>query len=80
MTIEQLRALHTARPFQPFVIHLAHGRGIAVDHPEMLSQSQSGRTIAVARPDDAIEIIDLLLVTSLKPRSNGRSRRGRHRG
>jgi hypothetical protein len=79
MTIEQLRTLHTARPFQPFVIHLADGRGIAVDHPEMLSQSQSGRTIAVARPDDAIEIIDLLLVTSLKPRGNGKPGRGPRR-
>lgn len=79
MTIEQLRKLHTARPFQPFDVHLADGRAITVQHPEMLSQSQSGRTIAVARPDDAIEIIDLLLVTGLKPRGNGNPRRRRGR-
>ncbi len=79
MTIEQLRTLHHAQPFQPFDIHLADGRTLTVDHPEFLSQSQSGRTIAVSRPDDAIEIVDLLLVVSLKPRTNGRLRRGRSR-
>jgi hypothetical protein len=79
MIIEQLRKMHSVRPFQPFDVYLADGRSIGAEHPEMLSQSQSGRTIAVACPDDTIEIIDLLLVTSLKPRPNARSRRGRHR-
>jgi len=68
MTIEQLRQLHSARPFQPFEIHLADGRALTVEHPELLSRSQSGRTIAVSRPDYTIEIVDLLLVMSLKPR------------
>lgn len=76
MTIEQLRQLHQAQPFRPFVVHLADGRSLTVEHPEMLAQSQSGRTIAVARPDNTMEIIDLLLVVSLKPRPNGKPRRG----
>jgi hypothetical protein len=78
MTIEQLRLMHQARPFRPFEIYLADGRSIPVEHPEFFSQSTSGRTIGVAVGDDAIEVIDLLLVTSLKPRSNGapRPRRG----
>jgi hypothetical protein len=77
MTIEQLRKMHSARPFQPFEIHLADSRTLTVEHPEMLSQSQTGRTIAVASPDDTIEIIDLLLVVSLKPLANGSHRRRR---
>jgi hypothetical protein len=77
MTIEQLQQLHSARPFQPFDIHLADGRVLSVEHPELLARSQSGRTIVVARPDDTLEIVDLLLVVSLKPRPNGRHRRGR---
>ena len=38
-----------------------------------------GRTFGVAMHEDAIEVIDLLLVTSLKPRSSGavRSKRSR---
>ena len=68
MTIEQLRHMHLAQPFQPFDIYLADGRSVPVEHPEFLAQSAAGRTIAVSHPDGIIEIIDLLLVTSLKPR------------
>ncbi len=77
MTIEQLRKMHLAQPFQPFEIHLADSRTLTVEHPEMLSQSKTGRTIAVAQPDDTIEIIDLLLVVSIKPLANGSHRRRR---
>ena len=74
MTIEQLRKMHQAKPFLPFDIFLADGRVVPVDHPELLAVNPPGRTIAVAVPDGTIEIIDLLLVTSIKGR-NGRSRR-----
>jgi hypothetical protein len=77
MTIDQLRKLHQARPFEPFEIFLADGRKFSVDHPELLGQSPRGRTIAVGVPDGTIEIIDLLLVTSLKPRGNGSPKRRR---
>jgi hypothetical protein len=80
MTIEQLRKLHLQRPFEPFDIYLADGRMLQVDHPELLSQSTTGRTIAVATTDGVIEIVDLLLVTSLKPRANGARRGRRPRG
>jgi hypothetical protein len=78
MTIEQLRQLHSAQPFKAFDIHLVESRTLSVNHPEQLAISASGRTIGVARPDDTIETIDLLLVVSLKPKPNG-ARRGRHR-
>ena len=68
MTIEQLRHLHQAQPFQPFDIHLADGRSLPVEHPEFLAQSPTGRTIAVGHEDGVLEIVDLLLVVSLKPR------------
>jgi hypothetical protein len=71
--------MHTARPFQPFEIHLADGRTLTVAHPEMLAQSPTGRTIGVAHPDDTIESVDLLLVTSIKPLASGSTGRGRRR-
>ena len=77
MTIEQLDRLHQARPFQPFDIHLADGRTLPVEHPEFLSRTPGGRTIAVGLADDSHEIVDLLLVVSLKPRTNGKARRRR---
>ncbi len=72
MTIEQLQKMHQARPFKPFDVHLADGRVLPVEHPEFLSRSPGGRTIGVGCvDDDTIEIVDLLLVTSLKPHGNG---------
>ncbi len=79
MSIEQLRRMHQARPFHPFDIHLADGRQLPVDHPELLAMTPPGRTIGVGLDDGTIEIVDLLLVTSLKRRGNGR-RRPKRRG
>jgi hypothetical protein len=67
--------MHRATPFQPFDIHLAEGRSVPVEHPEMLAITPPGRTIGVGLADGTIEIIDLLLVTSLKPRANGARRK-----
>jgi hypothetical protein len=75
MILEQLHETHSRRPFQPFRIHLADGRTLPVDHPEFLSQSPTGRTIAVALADGTHQIVDLLLVTSLEVLSNGTRRR-----
>ena len=60
MTIDQLRKMHQARPFQPFELHLADGRSVPVNHPELLGFSTTGQTIAVGTPDGVIEIVDLL--------------------
>jgi hypothetical protein len=77
MTIEQLRAACEAQPFLPFIIHLADGRAVPVEHREFIMTDPSGRTIVVAQPDDTLNIIDLLLVTDLeiKPTTNGSRRR-----
>lgn len=76
MTVDQLRKMHRSQPFRPFEIHLAEGRALPVEHPEFLAINPPGRTIAVAVKDGTIEIVDLLLVTSLKPRPNGSRKRG----
>ena len=34
MTIEKLKSVYLAQPFRPFVLHLADGRQIPVQHPE----------------------------------------------
>ncbi|MBI3862895.1 MAG: hypothetical protein HY290_13475 [Planctomycetia bacterium] len=66
MTIEQIRAAYARQPFQPFVIHLADGRGIPVFHREFMLTAPSGRTVIVMQPDDSWNVIDLLLVTDLE--------------
>jgi hypothetical protein len=80
MTIEQIRGMHQARPFQPFEIHLAKGRTLPFEHPEFLAQSPTRRTIGVGRLNGTIEIVDLLLFVSLKQRPRSSTRCGRRRG
>ncbi len=66
MTIEQLRNVHRAQPFQPFTIHLADGRRVLIPHPDFLSHSPTGRTIIVYQTNESFSILDLLLVTELE--------------
>jgi hypothetical protein len=77
MTIERLREAHSARPFSPFVLHLADGRDLTVAHPESLAIAPSGRTVVVVQPDDSTQFVDLLLVTVLElwPSAGGTRRR-----
>ncbi len=77
MTIEQLRKVHQAHPFEPFILRTGDGREFPVGHPEVLAISPAGRTVVVMTPDGAHEVIDLLLVTSIHI-GNGRARRRRH--
>jgi hypothetical protein len=65
MTTEQLRKLHRAAPFQPFVIHSPDGSSLTVKHPEMMMISQGGRTAVVAADGDSFAIVDVLMITKL---------------
>ena len=67
MTIEQFIRFQATRPFRPYAIHVADGRVLNVAHPEIASLTPSGRTISVLNDDQLIEVVDLLLVTSLRP-------------
>jgi hypothetical protein len=80
-TIEQLKRLYNAKPFQPFVIHLADGREVPVVHRDFIMAVPSGRILVVCLPDDTVDLIDLLLVTDVKiqPGRNGSRKRRRRR-
>jgi hypothetical protein len=77
MTIEQLRRMYQARPFQPFVVHLANGRELPVRSPEFMSFSPSGRTAIIHYGRDAFDIVDVLLITSLEVQDRGEPKRRR---
>jgi hypothetical protein len=80
MILEQLRSLSRARPFRPFVIHLADGRAVPVDHPELIAAVPNAETILVCQADESVDVIDLPQVTSLEvkalPGDGLRGRRG----
>lgn len=66
MTIESFVQVWHAQPFRAFEIYLADGRKIRVPHADFVSRSPSGRTVIVHGENDHFEVIDLLLVASLK--------------
>ena len=68
MTTEQLKMFIRARPFRPFIVHMADGRAVEVNHPEWVAYA-GGRIALVAQPDETFEVIDLLLVPSLEAKS-----------
>lgn len=78
MTTDQIRALHQAKPFKPFTIHVADGVSYEVQHPENLMQTPGGRTLVVTTGSDAVAIVDLLLVTRITlSNGSGATRRRR---
>jgi hypothetical protein len=66
VTIAEMKAFCEARPFRPFIMHLADGRNIPVNHQEFIMAAPTGRTIAVYQPDGALHVIDLLLVADVE--------------
>lgn len=66
MTVEQLREVHQAQPFQPFVLHLTDGKQLPVPHREFLSHSSTGRTVIVHDQGETWNVLDLLLVTRIE--------------
>ena len=79
MTTDEVRKLHQARRFQPFIIRLGDGQALPVDHPEFLSYSPNSRTMTVYSKGGSFEIVDLLLVTGLEVRNGRTARRAKRR-
>ena len=75
MTINNIREFYSARPFNPFIIHLADGRNVLVSHPEWMSFSPSGRSIVVHGKDDSFKMIDTVLITELEVKSSKQKKR-----
>jgi hypothetical protein len=77
MIVDKFREVLDANPFQPFLIHMADGRWLPVMSREFVNLSPSGRVAVVFQADDSMNLIDLLLVTSLevkpmsRPSQNG---------
>ena len=55
MTAERLHDLYRSRPFRPFVIHLADGRKITVQHHEFPAIGPEGRTVLVYQSEESFD-------------------------
>ena len=66
MTVEKVRSLLRATPFQAFIVHTPDGRSFHVPHPDFAMLSGTGRVLHVARPaSDDEHIIDVALITDI---------------
>ena len=67
MRIQELREAKNRRPFEPFDIHLADGRGVPIGHPDALAWE--GRDFApvlfAILPGGKWEVINFAAITSL---------------
>ncbi len=64
-TREQLRALITAQPFQPFIIKMASGERFTIRHPENAACDVNGRSLSVY--DEGLLLVEMLLVEVMEP-------------
>jgi hypothetical protein len=66
MIAEQVRKARERAPFKPFIIFLSDQRQFLIPHHDFIWIVPGGRTIGIADENGAVEIIDLVHITSLK--------------
>jgi hypothetical protein len=66
MNPEAIRRAHAARPYQPFVLHLADSRSFPVPHPEFMAIGPGGRNIIVFRDADWWDVLDVIMITGIE--------------
>jgi hypothetical protein len=59
-----------AAPFKPFVICMADGEKLQVDHPEFVALSPTGDEMVVFESDGHFHMVDIMLVTRLAAAKN----------
>ena len=79
MKADAMRKLVHARPFRPFVVHVADGGGLPVKHEDFVALAPSGREMIVYRHDrpDDYEVVNLRLVTRLEVTTRNGGRKSR---
>ncbi|MCH8146496.1 MAG: hypothetical protein IH987_00660 [Planctomycetes bacterium] len=78
MQSSEFKSVYRAEPFRPFVVNLADGRNIPVEHPEFMAVSPTGRSAVIYGEDGSFEIVDVMLVTNItvgKGKANARARK-----
>ena len=68
MTKEEIQVRLTHTPFVPFKVRLAGGEEIDVPTPDHAHLHPNGRTLFVHLDQGGTEVIDVMLVTSLRLR------------
>lgn len=77
MNVKSIREFCEAKPFRPFSVHLADGRAIPVEHPELVFFPPSNQEVLIYQQDNSFDFVDVFQITSLKQKrgSAGRSKK-----
>ena len=66
MSTEGIKEVVQKQPFRPFVIKMTSGATFEINHPEFFAVSPSHRRIYLFVDDEHSEIIDTLLIESVR--------------
>ena len=67
MTAAHLGNFFRASPFNPFILHLADGRSLAVSGADCITLGDDAQSLLVFLPGtDETELVDLALVVSIR--------------
>ena len=78
MKIAKIREVLHAQPFRPFLIYLADGGRILVEHEDFVALEPAGREMIVYLRDSSHHIVDVVLITRLEIKaSNGKIKKKR---
>ena len=66
MSTDGIKEVVKKQPFRPFVIRMTSGATFEINHPEFFAVSPSYRRMYVVMDEEHTEIIDTLLVESVR--------------
>ncbi len=67
MRVDEVRYFQQMQPFHPFAIHLVDGRSSVVNHPDVVSLSENGRSVTILNSEKLHEMVSTFLIVSLRP-------------
>lgn len=78
MDLKSVRQAWKRQPFEPFVLRLADGRSVPVNHPDFVAMTE--RIVIVAEEDSSVKTVEPLLIVSIDyppPKTEGGNGVGR---
>ena len=67
MRVDEVRYFQQMQPFHPFAIQLVDGRSFVVNHPDVISLSENGRSVTILNSEKLHEMVSMFLIVSLRP-------------
>jgi hypothetical protein len=77
MNRKNLEEFLDRQPFRPFLVHLADGRSIPVEHREFVFFPPGAQEAIIYQPDGSFQFIDLFLTTALEVKSRSETKKPR---